>query len=278
MKNRRVLGIYFSFCTMLFSQTITYADKSSNIVAKVGDVSIYYDEIKAKPQLAEVLGVDKLQLEKSGLTGLIKKIIFKQTIKESGITVSEKEIDERLDQTIQKAGINNEYVKKVHDQCQAICDALAQWQKDHSRSNAIYTELLSGKGLTQQMWKTYQINYDTPEKLAKLKSLIPNSIEDMKKNSRESTKRDLLAEKLNEVITKDVSVTDQEVREAFDKQYKHNPQKPDYEKTKNIFRESVLNRKKQKVISDWWKNKYRQSRIVITNNTFEAVKSEMLSP
>ena len=93
------------------------------------------------------------------------EVIFKQKIAELGLTTSEEEVDSRVDEIFEKAGMTDEKAKAICESSRAVYEALMAWQKEPSRGDAIYNEKLADSPINKVQWTVYQACFDTPEKL-----------------------------------------------------------------------------------------------------------------
>lgn len=278
--NYRKCVLSFVFCLLLFSSQEVYAidPEPNSIVATVYKKNILYKNIKADVKVALLGYPEKLtpsQIEslihKSECESLkfqIRDIIFKKSITDHAITVSEKEIDTRLEEMFQKAGIDDKKSNEMVEMMRVTAKALEIWQEDIGRADEIYNELLK-PNVSKESWKAYQVCYDTPEKLKKMKSFIPKNLEDMKKNSRTSTRNDLLYEKLKGHITKKVSVNNGEIEKYYHEKYDSISEKPSLDEVKDEIRNKILLKKNQAAIALWWQNQYKDN----VNNIEKRFKS-----
>ncbi|MDD5326715.1 MAG: hypothetical protein PHY02_02750 [Phycisphaerae bacterium] len=246
-------------------------EDSNSVVVSVNDVNILYKDIKVDLKEVQMLHPEysKLQIENEvqkqetrRLIGKIREVIFKQKITEFGLTVSEQEVDARVEEIFKKTGMTSEKAKAICESGKAVYEALVAWQMNPSDGNAIYDEKLSDTLISKEQWKLWQRCCDTPEKLKDL--VVPKNIEDMKKNSRESSRRDVLYQKLEEVITKDISVSKKEIEEEYRK--KHGAEEIEQ---MGLIEKELLTRKKDMAIRTWWQEQYNKSNIVILDKRFD---------
>lgn len=251
----------------------------NDLVAIVHGAKILYKDVKVDPktvQLSHAEQISASQLksevhkqEMRRLAGKIHKVIFEQKIDELRITVSEKEVDSRVDEIFRQTNMTSEKAAAVCENARALHEALAAWQKDPSHGDVIYNEKLAGSLISKEQWKAFQVAYDTPEKLKSL--VVPKNIDDMKKNSRESSRMDVLNKKLEDVITKNVSVKAEEIEAAYQKKYGNLPERPPLEEVMEKLNVQLLSKKKQEAKKVWWQEHYRQAKIEIKDQRFKDV-------
>jgi len=282
LRNKNLTYLLFVLLCMVGTQSLLAETEDPNsIVATVNDVNILYKDIRADLKVVRMLhagDINTLQLESEvrkqetrRLAGKIRELIFKQKITELGLTASEKEVDSRVEEIFRKTGMTNEKAKAICESGQAVYEALVAWQKNPSNGDAIYNEKLSDSLISKEQWKLWQACYDTPEKLKQL--FVPKDIEDMKKNSRKASRIDVLYQKLESVITKNISVGAKEVEEEYKKRYGHISPKPGLEETRQMtmIEKELLTHKKEKAITIWWKEQYNSSKILILDKHFDGV-------
>jgi len=251
---------------------------SNNIIAVLNGEKLTYQDIQFDQSikgLPYLQGQNTKELDdeihKQEIRRLAVKIrdsIFMKNINEFGITATQKEIHSRVEQNFATANIDKEKAEEICKNIRVVYEALLEWQKDTSRADAIYNEKLSSF-ISRDQWDLYKACYDTPEKIKKM--VVPKNIEDMKKNSMESSKKDVLYQKLYDIITKDISVTDKEIKDAYVSKYSHLPEKPPIEEVIDELRSELLNKKKQKTEALWWQDQYRQAKIEIYDSKFKNV-------
>lgn len=259
--------------------------ETNELVAIVNGTEVFYKDIKVDPKIiqltyAQELGARQLKKEirkheMRRLAGKIHEVIYRQKIDELGLIVSEEEVDYRVEEIFQQANMTSEKAAVICESARAFREALEAWQKNPSMEDVIYNEKLVGSGVTKEQWKLYQICFDTPEKLKLFAA--PNNIEDMKRNSRRSSRKDMFYKKLNDIITKNVSVRNEEIEEIYEKKYAHIAEKPPLDELlKETLRLELLIRKKHEAEKLWWQEQYRQAMIEIKNPRFKDVLNILL--
>jgi len=289
MKKKRYKQTFLIIAIFLFGVVNIYAETSkvdvqadSNVVAVVNGKTILYKEIKADQQIiqlgyAEELVPARMQLiveevETKRLAAKIQKIVFEKKIFELDITASEKEVNTRVEEMFRKVELDPNQANEMIEIMRITVDALEEWQENPSSADAIYNQKLASI-ISKEQWKTHQVCYNTPQKLKKMRRLIPTNIEDMKKNSRASTRNDLLYEKLRNLITRDILVSDIEISNAYKTKYSSLTEKPNLEHVRESLREEILFKKRQEKENVWWQNEYKKINInIIDERLKEASK------
>jgi len=241
-------------------------------------VNIPYKNIEVNPRLVQLTAPEDLneaelqksvlERQKKSLASKIHLIIFEQKIDELGITVSESEVDARIEEIFKH--VSPEQAEKTCKVTRAIYEALKAWHKNPSKGDYIYENMLADIPISKKQWKIWQTTCNTPEKLKSL--VIPDNIENMKQNSRKSAKRDLYYWKLESIITKDVKVTKDEIRRLYEQRYEDSNSTPAFENVRETVKSELLIKKKQKVIKDWWQKQYKKANIKIHKKQFSKVK------
>jgi hypothetical protein len=221
-------------------------------------------------------GVDEQQLieeihrqETRRLIGSIRELIFREKVVELGLVASEEEVDWQVEEIFDKVGMTGEKAKDVCERARLVYEGLMAWQANRSLAGAIYEEKLAGSGISREEWKLFQLSYDSAEKLKGM--VVPGGIEDMKRKSRESSRKDVLGRKVEQFITREVSVKSEEVEEAYRERYGSLAQKPGFQEVAEKLGSELLVKKKQEAVRLWWLQQYRQADIEIRDPRFQHV-------
>lgn len=232
---------------------------NSLIIAIVDGVPISYQQIRVRTEKIESC---TLAQEVEKLDCKIKEIIEAKAIENLAIEVKEDEVKMAVDAKFEQAGIADKEAHRIANMYCALLSALEGWQQDKTKSANIYKEMLADY-MTEAQWHQWQKCYDVPEKLLKLRALIPRNLEDMKKNSINSSKRDLLHNKLVAHIIRGVRVEDEELHSLYAEKYKEATEKPTFGEVKSQLQAEFLETKKQEAIAQWWRNHLREASIEI---------------
>lgn len=256
---------------------------NDDVIALVDGTKILYKDVKVEPEFVKLgltgiplsskinLSEQSLLYETKRLADTITKYVIEKNIKDLGISVSQNEINSRVDELFKKSGMNDNEARIISRDTNALFNALKECQKEPQKSDYIYKERLSGTSISKEQWKLFQINYNTPEKLKNLK--IPHSIEDMKANSRNSAENDLLFQKLYDKITNNISLNENEIADFYKQKYSLIKEKPPYEEVKEELGKQLLNAKKEEAFRQWLLSQYRKIKIEIKFKQFhEAYK------
>jgi hypothetical protein len=254
-----------------------YAASDISVIAVVNGENIFYQDIKVDPkniQQGSLKILDPARLEeavyeaeKGRLAAEILEKIKMQKIIELGLTVSEEEVDFELERKFKIGGIDEKKADEMNKMYQALANALESWQKDPLKGDAIYEEQLATY-MNKAQWNAFQVSYDTAEKIIKMRSLIPTDLNDMKRQSKESSQKDVLLQKLQDVITSNVSVSDEEIETYYQQKYGHLSEKPRFNDVGAILHQELQFMKKQDVEAAWWKKQYEKSVIEIKDPRF----------
>ncbi len=269
-----LLLVYF------FSIQYSNAQGNTSVIAIVNGREIFYQDIKINSKIIQENSsdvLDPLQLkaaiyeaEKDILSSKIWKIIKTKKIIELGLTVSEGEIDTEVERKFKIGGIDEKKCAEMSKKYQVLADALESWQKEPLKSDEIYKVKLVTY-MNKAQWNAFQVSYDTAEKLDKMRYLIPSSLEDMKKMSRDSSKKDVLSQKMQDIITSKVSVNNNEIEKYYQQKYKYLDKKPNLVEMKDALRQELLLKKKRDVENIWWEEQYNKAKIEIKDEKFKSV-------
>ena len=265
---------------------ITKDKTDSSVIAIVNGEEILYKDIKLDNislQLFDTKGLTPLESqniikknEKERLVGKIWEIIKNSAIKNLALTVTNNEIESEVNKRFEAAGIDEKKASEISLRYSKLIKALEDWQKNPSNADSIYQNILSNTSITKEEWRVFQSVYNTPEKLLEMQALIPEDLNDMKQNTRKSVEKDLLFNKMRDIICADVSVSDTEVETYYQKKYLDIPEKPNFNKVKEILRQELMNEKKKEAESKWWQKQYNNSKISIIDDDYKDVVIENL--
>lgn len=152
------------------------------------------------------------QLENRRLSSRLNDIVTQQVLDEYNISASEEEIEAHLDYQMRIVDFNQDKVDQINELSVKVAEAL-----DYSLSNQestdqeIYDLYLSNTDVSYDSWKLYRkYNGGSKEKVDEFKSLIPNNLDDVKRMSHASAKKDVLLVKIARTLFPDVEISDEE--------------------------------------------------------------------
>lgn len=267
---------------------ITKDKTDLSVIAIVNEEEILYKDIKLDYhtiQLLDTKGLTLLEVqdltkknEKERLAGKIWEIIKNSAIKKLALTVTDSEIESEVNKRFENAGIDEKMASEISNRYSKLIKALEDLQKNPSNGDSIYQNMLSNTSITKEEWKVFQSVYNTPEKLLEMKALIPEDLNNMKQNTRKSVEKDLLFNKMRDIISADVSVSDAEVETYYQKEYLDIPEKPNFNKVKEILRQELMDEKKKEAESKWWQKQYNDLKISIMDDEYKDVIEDLVIP
>jgi hypothetical protein len=254
----------------------TKNDSGRNVIALVNGVEIYADDSRKTTNIVDVINSHQLngeelnkavkQYETTSFINGIRQTIIKHKIAELELSVSNTEVQSRLDDMFKTIDSNtaNEIIKIGN----ATFGALREWQKDTSKSDIIYNDILVSLNVSKNNWELLKHVYDTPEALKKMQ--VPKTIEDMKTFSFESAKNDLLYQKLIDKVTK-VTVTEDEVKEAYNLEYGNWNHDAPFGEVKDKIRELLMKEEQSFAFTVWLNEQYKKAKIEIKDKKYDDV-------
>ncbi len=120
----------------------------------------------------------------------IRQELIAAAVKRSGISVAEEVLTNCLDLFLAAAGITEEGAAKLSETLQCVVMGLKDVVISGKPADKVYEQKLKGK-LTTREWEIWQACADTPEKIHELEWRIPRELEDIKRDTRASLKRDI---------------------------------------------------------------------------------------
>ena len=250
--------------SLLLGNNTVAEDKSkttSTVVATVDGAPVYQDEIEIR-FLKEEASATEMEINR--LEARIRQIIEESVIKELNIQATTAEIKAEVDSKFEQAGIDQAQADKIAEMYKVLVVALKKWHDNKSQSTEIYEEHLN-KFMTQAQWQLWQESCPSAKELMPLKKQMPQSLDDMKRTSFQSSKRDVLYAKLVDHVTKNIRVQDNEVRAAYAERYQGVADKPSFPTVEEQLKAEVLARKRQLAMAEWWESRFRQANIHIVD-------------
>lgn len=261
-----------------------HAESDISVIAIVNGEKILYRDVKVDPKIVQLTSskvLDPVSLEeatyeaeKDRLAAKILEIIKMQKIIEFGLTVTAEEADHELERKFKIGGIDEKKADEMSKMYQALATALEAWQKDPLKGDAIYEEKIAPY-MNKAQWNAFQVSYDTAGKIAEMRSLIPTNLNDMKRQSRESSQRDVLFRKLQDIITSNISVSNEEIETYYHQKYHRLSERPSLNEVRDILHQELLFMKKQEIEIVWWKKQYGEVVIEIKNERFRPLVEDL---
>lgn len=228
-----------------------------------------------------------MEEEIGALKRQIQKLIYAQEIKKLNILVTEEEIKHRIDSLFSNAHIDSLEITLANRRISSIIKALKEFVRNPKRKKEIYDENLSEYMQYSEWNYMLEKHKDSLESLIKtLEEGMPQTIEDLKKSFYRTAKSDIIYEKFKKLITKDISITEKEIKEYYDKYkkamlVKEEPKEKSvasYEEVRGKLREELLKRKREEKIKKWWDERYKKGNIKILFDKYKGVLTEITQP
>ena len=271
------LSSFFTVYLILFTNLLFCAEiKQNTVIAEVDGQKILYKQIMKdpkqiifsyrlehgrKPSKEEISNII-LKKEKEQLAAEIHRIIKEKKIKEFGIEVSNREMQEKMKSFYVEHNINpQEVTDKTNKYFFALAKALRKALENPAEEKKIYEQELSSL-MSYEEWTGHRHCYNTIEKIEWIEKSLPQTVKDLYKPNP-AIKAWLLNEKLRDKITKDISVTDEEVKDYYNTVYKEVKNKPAFTDIKKQLKKTLLEAKKQQKEKEWWQEQYKKAKIEI---------------
>lgn len=242
MKLNTVLRL--ALCS-LHSLSLTGILHAGDVVAVVDESPVYLYEVYPHPDVVESLLLDA---QVDNFIQHIENMVIEDAVRSYGIVVDNQEVRSKVEEVLEKGGVDENAARRTRSRLLKIADALEQWQHNPDHGNEIYNTLLENE-ISKAQWELLKNHYYSQNKLEALRSQLPKNFEDMIQETMDATRRQLLREKLFEIITRDVAVDESDVRD-YKRQHGVNNDinEPDYN---DQIREQALNAKKHAHFNDW---------------------------
>ena len=226
---------------------------------------------KIKPEEVEQVLLEK---EKEILLQVIKQIIWEEQIKRFGLDVSDEELKQAFNKSFQNFDFSKE-TEKGRQYLLKIIETLEEIDKHPEASEEIYKRNLASD-IDRMSWEIIREQYRTPEKRDILKRAAYRSVEEIKQRSLETMRPLILRNKLWDIVTKNVFVTEEEIQTEYRRRYGEKS-KTDYKDVRASLKKKLLAQKKEQKILTWWQEQYKKAKIEIKDERFKDVL-EILIP
>lgn len=282
--------IIFTICTILFADS-AFCDEiaQDTVIAEVEGQIIIYKEIAEDPEKATFVyrlqyGREPSEVELSSiidrkeigrLAAKIQDIIKQKKIKEFGIDISDKEMEAWLRSFYTKYNIDPvETTATTNKYFSALAKALREVQKNPAEERKIYEQQLSIL-MSYEEWTGHRRYYNTPEKISWIEKSLSQEVEDLYKPNP-AIEAWMLNQKLKSKITEDVSVTDRELKDYYNKVYSGVKDKPIFIEVREQLREQLIEEKKRQKEEKWWQEQYKKANIKIKVDKFKNVMNILI--
>lgn len=270
-------ALFFAIILFLLPADNKNKDMANDkVIALVNGEKIFSSERRKITKIIDVMNSYQLkgealnkavrQYETNALIANIRQTITRQKIAELGLSVSDIEVQSKVEEIFKT--IDNNSANEIIRTSNATYEALQAWQKNPSMSDNIFKELLSPLNTRKEDWELLKLVYDTPEELTKMQ--VPKSIEDMKKFSFEFARNDLLYQKLIETVTK-VTVTEDEIKEAYNLKYGDWNHESAFDEVKDKIREQLTKEEQSAAFTEWMNEQYKTAKIELNDQKYKEV-------
>jgi len=245
----------------------TQISEKDIIVNNNTEREVFKAKYKREPSQDE-LAKEIIKAEQKKLISKIRSIVQEKYIKEHGITVTPDEVHKTFTEIYPGLKENPEIVlKKERVKMQQIYYALKEVNEHPERKVAIYQAMLKDT-IDDETWQSLVKYYSTPNKLDAFKKGIPETVDDIYKSSEISMREWVLNKKFEKSITKDVSVSEEEINKQYDLQYANIKIKPKFEEVKPKIERELMNEKRIKKIERWWQDAYGKIKVEISDSRY----------
>lgn len=262
---------------------VAFARSDENVIAKVNghvirssDIAVPSDLVAKNVQPdADAVRQAALKRQEQKLRNQIRKIVFDDAVKRYGISVTEDEITARVNKSFSDVDITEDTATRIRGKGLRIADCLRKVVVNRADPDDIYSTDLEDL-ITQREWDAYLSNYDTSAKIDSLIKSLPRNVADMKANSRASTRNDLEAERLEQRICSDISVTDADLASYCQQRLQKNPKEISPELREKIEKRILVDRQSE-AKRMWWKKQISEADVEILDSRFEGIKNAIMN-
>ena len=149
----------------------------------------------------------------------VRRAIIDLTVQKSNITVSQETLSRCMDLYVVAGGESPTNIVDVVAARSAITiEALRKVVVNHEDKNDVYDKYLS-RVMPHSEWETWLSSNNSIGKIDKLESLVPHSVNDLKRFSQESLRRDIEVWLLFHKLTKEVKPSPEEIQSYYKEKY-----------------------------------------------------------
>lgn len=148
------------------------------------------------------------------LNGRVREAILDSLKAEAGIKIPPARLSKCVDVCFEFLGVTSAQASHVVSDVSQLYEAVRQVVVDGSDPKDVYDDALK-EVATPSEWNVWVQEYDSVEKLEKLKPGIPTSLDDMKRQTEAGLRSQLETWMLYEEVTREISATDQQIMEMY---------------------------------------------------------------
>ncbi len=267
---------------LLISAEVALGEVDNKVIMRVNGFAIGASELAVLPDAMakDVKPNDEetdqalLRHNTSKLSNRIRQIVLDEAIMKYGITVTDDEIESRVNKSFSAVNITEDVANQIRDKGLRIAQGLKKVFVHELDSEFVYSTYLKDI-ITSSEWDAYQSNYDTEAKIGLFIDSLPRDVADMKANSRASARRDLEYERLKQRIYSDIMVTDADISFYSQQRLQKNPEEISPELRDTIERRILVERQSEAMLK-WWKEQIIAADIEIIDSRFEGIKDAIL--
>ncbi len=293
MNNKTLALGLFVFLSFQFSASAQPngepPDDLQRVVALVDGQKITYGDIRVRDKNAsqifkinhrrdptpEELAASISEMERSRLIGEIHDCLRNKVINELGITSTKEEARSFMREIYPgMKGDPNGVLDRERDYFQQLASALREVLKNPEMERGIYESRLKNF-MEHDTWKEAIKYYGSIEKIELIEKNIPKSVEDIYKSGELSGGAWVIENKLTDWITKDVKVSEAELKGYYASRYTNGG--VGFEELKPKIKKELISEKRAAYIKAWWQEQYKRAKIEIKDEQFKDIL-KMLIP
>ncbi len=257
---------------IVYGQNIKY----SSIQVTVDHPAIQYkiqEGMLTEEQLPDYI----LKKEKENLIAQINDIILWKAIEESDLIVTQDEINNHIDKIL--ASMTASELNEAYEKTKLLVKAVREALDFSERADEIYKSLLEPHGIPYDGWRQTLEQFTAIEELNKFEANLEQVFtrEHIRKQYEEYTegfRKTILRRKFFEYLVNDISVSDSEVIQLYNKRCPGGRIAFDDVK-ENLYNE-IYRGKKLKRLKKWQQEGIENANISIKVNKFRSIVNEML--
>jgi hypothetical protein len=203
----------------------------------------------------------------------VRRAIIDLTVQKSNITVSQETLSRCMDLYVVAGGESPTNIVDVVAARSAITiEALRKVVVNHEDKNDVYDKYLS-RVMPHSEWETWLSSNNSIGKIDKLESLVPHSVNDLKRFSQESLRRDIEVWLLFHKLTKEVKPSPEEIQSYYKEKYPAGT--PSFSEVKSEIENEAAKQTRDVYLNKWWQKQLAGSKIEVPaeyQNVSELIK------
>ena len=129
-------------------------------------------------------------MEATRMVILIMEALWTRAVEDLDVRISDEDVAAAVAAKLEMGGLDGPAVQRIAEKLDLLAEGLEAVIVQEADPDAVFAEKLRGR-VEEEEWRVYVKLYATKERLAELRRMTPRSVNDVKRQSMASTRRDL---------------------------------------------------------------------------------------